>query len=346
MKSTAMASALILASVSPAATACAPGTVCIPAGEDEAIRDIAAQTLIRYGRDLALRPATAPALRDAHAKAHGCVTARFTVAADLPEALRVGLFSTPAEHAAVIRFSNGAALPADDHQGDGRGMALKLTTIAGAPDGQDFLMINHPVFFVRDAADYTGLTRAIAEDRSADFFAAHPAEAAIAAATARPVADLLGQRYFSQVPYRLGPLVVKFAALPAACAGEHAAGPTWPAQADGADYLAARLRQRLAAAPACFDFALQPQTDPAADPVEDPTIEWRGPLHTVARIRIERPPEPNSASACERLRFSPWHSLEAHAPVGGINRVRRLVYPMISGLRDQLNGFTAERKLP
>jgi hypothetical protein len=77
------------------ALACAAGDACVPAGENEAIRAIAAQTLIRYGRDLALRPPAAPALRDAHAKAHGCVAARFVVAGDVPEALRVGLFAAP-----------------------------------------------------------------------------------------------------------------------------------------------------------------------------------------------------------------------------------------------------------
>lgn len=227
------------------ALACTPGQECTPEGESAAIRSIAAQTLIRYSRDLALRPPAAPAPRDAHAKAHGCVAARFSVIHDVPQALRVGLFAAPRDYTAVIRFSNGAALPADDRHGDGRGMAVKLQAIAGAPEGQDFLMINHPVFFVRDAADYVELTRAIAEDRSADFFVAHPPEAAIMAATARPVADMLDQRYFSQVPYRLGAGFVKFAAFPAACAGDGAARLAAPPDSADADFLATRLDQRL-----------------------------------------------------------------------------------------------------
>lgn len=339
----------MLALTSMLALACAAGDACVPAGESEAIRAIAAQTLIRYGRDLALRPPAAPALRDAHAKAHGCVAARFVVAGDVPEALRVGLFAAPGDYVAVIRFSNGAALPADDHRGDGRGMAVKLTGVAHAPQGQDFLMINHPVFFVRDAADYTGLTRAMAEDRGAQFFATHPAEAAIAAAIARPIDDVLEQRYFSQVPYRLGATFAKFAAFPVACPGHGAAAPApQPAGPDGVDFLAARLYQRLAGAPACFDFALQPQTDPATDPIEDATVPWKGPFHTVAHIRIEPAPPPTSEdrAVCENLQFSPWHSLEAHAPAGGINRVRRVIYPMIFDLRHRLNANTDERKDP
>lgn len=334
-----------------AATDCAPDGECVPVTEDPEIRQIAAQVLIRYGRDLAGRPPKTPALRDAHAKAHGCVVARLTVATDLPEPLRQGLFAVPADYPAVVRFSNGAALPADDAAGDGRGMAIKLMGIAGAPEGQDFLMINHPVFFVRDAADYTALTRAIAEDRTDDFFTAHPAEAAIAAATAQPVNDVLDQRYFSQVPYRLGAGFVKFAAFPVTCDGT-AQPATQPSAgqpaASGADFLAARLYARLDTGPACFDFALQPRTDPATEPLEDATAAWRGPFHPVARLHIE-PHQTASAAAqatCEALSFSPWHSLPEHAPVGGINRVRGLIYPMISDLRHRLNETRHERSDP
>ena len=35
---------------------------------------------------------------------------------------------------------------------------------------------------------------------------------------------------------------------------------------------------------------------------------------------------------------TPWHSLPAHRPLGGINRLRKIVYREISKLRHQLNG--------
>ena len=38
----------------------------------------------------------------------------------------------------------------------------------------------------------------------------------------------------------------------------------------------------------------------------------------------------------EGLSFSPWHGLDAHRPLGGINRVRRTVYETISKLRHEL----------
>ena len=47
---------------------------------------------------------------------------------------------------------------------------------------------------------------------------------------------------------------------------------------------------------------------------------------------------------CENLSFSPWHCLDAHRPLGGLNRLRRVLYQAISSLRHDINH--AERKEP
>ncbi len=48
----------------------------------------------------------------------------------------------------------------------------------------------------------------------------------------------------------------------------------------------------------------------------------------VARINIPAPQDPtaNEREQCEAMAFSPWHSLAAHRPLGGINRLRQQVY--------------------
>ena len=40
---------------------------------------------------------------------------------------------------------------------------------------------------------------------------------------------------------------------------------------------------------------------------------------------------------CEDLSYTPWHSLEAHRPIGGINRARRPVYEATSKFRHEQN---------
>ena len=73
-----------------------------------------------------------PALRDAHAKAHGCVQATFRVEDDLPPQLAQGVFVPGKSYQAWIRFSNGASdATQPDAKGDARGMAIKLLNIPG-----------------------------------------------------------------------------------------------------------------------------------------------------------------------------------------------------------------------
>ena len=93
----------------------------------------------------------------------------------------------------------------------------------------------------------------------------------------------------------------------------------------------------------CFDFMVQLRTNPTTMPVEDPTAHWKeaaSPFVTVATIRI--PPQeftsPARKTFAENLSFTPWHTLPAHRPLGGINRVRRVVYEAISTLRHDQNG--------
>src|SRR5580700_698820 len=129
-----------------------------PPGESEAIRTIASRLKADFLRTYP--PSTRPARRAPHAKGHGCVSAEFAICEDIPQELRIGLFQTPKTYPALIRFSNGSPQVQQDWRPDVRGMAIKLLQAATKSDspyvplGQDFVMINHPVFFVRNAIDF------------------------------------------------------------------------------------------------------------------------------------------------------------------------------------------------
>jgi hypothetical protein len=45
---------------------------------------------------------------------------------------------------------------------------------------------------------------------------------------------------------------------------------------------------------------------------------------------------------CENLSFTPWHALPEHKPLGVTNRLRKIIYQHISGLRHQMNGTTPQ----
>jgi hypothetical protein len=292
-----------------------------------------------------------PAWRDAHAKAHGCVKADFSVKADIPADLRRGVFAAARSFTAWIRFSNGHGKPRDDRIQDGRGMAIKLTGIDGPKllpqeaeaKTQDFIMINSPAFFIRNAGDYVSFLRASKYNVPFAFFLTHWHELRVARAIVQEtVGGVFEQRYFSMTPYLLGPRYIKFSARPVDCGRGAALVPSAASPPGGPDYLRDGMIAWMSSKDACFTFAVQPQTDPATMAVEDPTIVWdetKAPFIEVATIRIPKQRFDSHAQQtfCENLSYTPWHALAEHRPVGGINRVRKVVYEGISVLRHKLN---------
>ncbi len=320
--------------------AAAPGTSpfeTVPASEAGAIATITDAIATRV-RDAAQ---TAPAIRDAHPKMHGCVAATLRVLDDLPAALRQGLFADPRSYECWVRFSNGSGKPQADKTGDGRGMATKVMGVAGSRSTtQDFIMINNPVFFVRDAADYVSFN---AHPSPLGFFfpslnplrfRLHELFTALGI-TRRTVSNPLNTQYWSMTPYLFGDRPCKFSCRPAGT-------PSPFVDRTSANFLHDNLVRALAAGDAEFDFCVQLQTDAKAMPVEDPTVEWRedaSPFVPVARLTIHQQvfDTPERATFGENLSYTPWHGLDAHRPLGGINRVRRVVYEAISTLRHSLN---------
>jgi hypothetical protein len=319
----------------------------IPAGEDRLIQDIADQAT-KMMRDR--YPAGCPLTRrDAHPKSLGCVRAELIVERDVPEHLRHGVFARPVTYPAWIRFSNSNPDLRHDLRTDLRGMSIKLMDVPGDKlldterhePTQDFLLENHPVFFSKNNEEYLGFNKAIASNRPFFYFFGglkekpHLALLHKLTASMSRVRSLLGVRYWSQTPYRLGPHVMKYSVIPT--------GPQ-PRAAYGLspDYLRAQMAAQLSRGDALFDFAVQLQTDPHKMPVEDPTVLWPedlSPFIKVATLRIPQQVFDTEARAlfAEHLSFTPWHALPEHRPLGGINRARRVVYDTVSRLRHDSN---------
>ncbi|MEO8668371.1 MAG: catalase family protein [Bauldia sp.] len=293
-----------------------------------------------------------PAMRDAHAKGHGCVKGYFAVAPDLPEPLRKGVFAELKTYTAWIRFSNGSGTPHDDSAGDGRGMAIKLTGVPGKKllaseadaQTQDFVMINYPVFAVRDVANYLPLIQLTLQGKAIEFLEKHPHEGEITRAiTSITIDQVLEQQYFSMSPYILGDQYIKFTARPIDCTtGATIVESTDAPPKKDPNYLREGMIKWLDRQDACFKFAVQPQTDPATQLIEDATSLWdeaKAPFIDVAtlRIPIQKFDSEAQMTFCENLSYTPWHALPEQRPAGGINRMRRAVYDAISELRHRLN---------
>lgn len=298
-------------------------------------------------------------MRDAHAKAHGCVKAQFRVLPELDPALRHGVLSQPGKTwQAWMRLSNGNAYPQFDSVRDARGMGLKLLDVPGdkllsspaTAGNQDFVMFNHPLFFVRDVAEYKQNFAAQASGQKVlAFFPGWDPRSweirhlFIALQTLAPAPDSpVATTYSSVAPFKLGPHNIKYRVIP-----DPASCPPYelPEQNSALpNFLRNALYQQLSLdrVPACFALQVQRQNPEHYMPIEDTSVAWNediAPFETVATIKVPAQDFDSREQNlfCDNLSFNPWHALPEHRPIGGINRLRKAVYEAVSVYRHQRN---------
>ena len=300
------------------------------------------------------------ALRDAHPKAHGCVRAEFHVSKNIPAQFAKGVFIPDQSYQAWIRFSNASndASSADIDK-DARGIAIKLLGVSGEKilesekqaTTQDFIMINHPVFFANDAKRYLSFINDVNSHnmiRKLHIPFALGFKGTMNALGARnsQIANPLYARYWSMVPYQLGlgndRQAVKYSVR--ACSVTANNLPKNPSH----DFLREALKNTLQQTDACMEFLIQPRTSNKML-VEDSMTEWdekAAPFYQVATIHIPKQnfDTPEQNKFCENLSFTPWHALPAHKPLGAVNRMRKVIYENISRIRHDMN--SASRQEP
>lgn len=278
----------------------------------------------------------------------------------------VGADSKPGENGAPTEHgSRGMAVKLFGVDGP------RLDLKAGNPE-QDFLMINQPCFAFANVEDYEGLSIALVnsidpnshKDNPGDFFKSALSPANLnASQRARvmetmeiitrirtgikhaeipeipdfqtPPASPLDNEYFSASPFMFGPThVMRFKVTPVSPSVE-------PPQISDPNYLRSKLVQRLrdtSAGDVEFHFMIQirhvDEIDPARD-IENASHAWPDEFHHIASLTIplQEFDTPGPQNECEQLEFSPWRGLEAHRPLGGINRLRRAVYEASAGYR-------------
>ena len=197
--------------------------------------------------------------------------------------------------------------------------------------------------FLQGAVAGDPLLKDLSADEMKGTFASAKVAAKIAAQTVR---NPLQVQYFGAAPFLFGEgRAMKFSAAPNP-ATEQAAFDHITADDPSKDYLRDALDQTMKGSrDIVYDFKIQVRgVDAEGLNIEDATTTWPDELASyvdVARIVIKAPQSPHTAEAidhCELLAFSPWHSLAAHRPLGGINRLRKEVYATSAGHR-QADGY-------
>lgn len=306
------------------------------------------------------------ARRDQHPKNHGVLWAEFIIEANIPQSLKVGVFKEPGrKFPAWIRYSNGQAM--DDSKGGSHGMAIKLMNVQGSKalggdaQTQDFVMIDHPVFFIRNIPDYIQVFERMevvnippdGKKRSpikalVPFFFPNPLPWSWKARELKEFLTLGGLKkiikpnsplnsdYFSVTPYLLGQgQAIKFLVKPI-----EANKPTVKVNKKSPDHLKQAMKDTLGDRDTGFEFFVQVQSNPVTMPIEDSTIDWDAEPIKVATIRIPKQSfdSPEQMKFCENLSYTPWHALEEQRPLGSMNRARKEVYQQTAAVRREING--------
>jgi Catalase len=316
--------------------------------------------------------AAACAMRDQHAKSHGCVKAEFVVLENLPAGFTTSLFRPGARYDALVRFSNGQGKPQSDRKLDGRGLSIKLSGVEGTtflreltpertPAGEhDFLFSSFPVFFCKNAVDYTEFMDAVTAGhetwreklawvwRWVWFVVRHPRQFITFLATGFVrITNPLTATYHSMSPYLFGEdKVVRYLVSPetpqrdAAGWWAHFGLPRSPNFLR--DALVNDLRPGGADNDVVLNFAVRVRHSATPQDVENAALWWTRPRDRVTllgKIRIPRQEfeAPHQRYETERMTFSPWNCLPEHRPLGSINRMRLAVYLASLQVRRKLN---------
>lgn len=306
------------------------------------------------------------AVRAVHAKAHGLLEGTFTVDGTLPPELAQGLFANPGTYTAVLRISTNPGDILDDNVVLPRGIALKVEHVSGERlpgaegDGQDFLMVNVPVFAVPTPDKFAGKLKLLAAttDRAEGAKVALSSvlgfinsalgkvgleSKALAGMGGSQQVHPLGETYFSTVPFRYGDHVAKFRLRPLSPALTALTG-TIIDTSGRPDGLRETIHKDAATLTGEWAFEVQLARDLEKQPIEDASVEWLEedvPFVQVATLRVEPQDSWSDEKVLridETMHFSPWNALVEHQPLGGINRARRRAYKHSSDFRTRING--------
>jgi hypothetical protein len=276
-------------------------------------------------------------LRRFHPKSLGLVEAEFTIMEDIPEELKEGLFKTPSSYKAWIRFSNASPKISRDSKRTPRGMAIKVLNVSDDSTAtQDFVLTTNEILFPGTIGLYLYSLKGV--------FGSFiylipiflnpiwwPGVYSIFRGMKRS-ANVLEEDYFSATPYLLGENnAVKWQIR--STRAKTTRIPNKPAD----NFLTQQLAADLKSQAVTFDFYAQPQTDTQRQPIEDSSVRWKSPCIKLATVTIpmQQFDTNERRELSEQMRFSPWNCLPAHRPLGGNNRVRKVLYHELANLRNK-----------
>lgn len=281
--------------------------------------------------------------RNFHPKMHGCLKGNLVIRNDIPEDLKKGLFQQPQSYHVWLRFSNAPPKIGSDKGSSGRGLAIKVLDVPGPVleldplgiDCQNFLLTTSPILSTWNIPLYNKAIKAILRGwKQQVVFAINPRHWRSLYLTlkfSKKHDNLLAQNYFSGGAFSYGSdRFVKFLLKP------HNSELSYSLEKEKSDnFLRDQLSADVQNADQGFTLCVQLQENDKTEPIENTSIVWKTDAVPVAELIIPKQEfdfDQRNAFG-EALSFSPWVCMEAHQPVGAINRARKAVYKELAEFR-------------
>lgn len=320
-----------------------PSDYPIPPGFDrpEQAPERLTEMFVGIAQEQRIRLGQTPAERAVFRKLHGTVCGQLEMQADIPPALKVGVFAHERLQA-WVRFSSDTTPSSPDLKST-LGIGIKLFGVPGPKalgedgDTADFIMQNHAVFFVDNAQEMVEFTYAgvVAQDYPG-YLKAHPKTARVLDEMEKVEGSVLTATYWAILPFCSGEQrYVKYRLEPM--------DPPQNVADDQTDYLSVDLCRRLSERAYRFRFMVQLRTDPATMPLDEATVEWpesQSPFVHVATLTLPQQDvgARGQAEYGQSLAFNIWRVPPEQTPVGSIAEARKRVYAAGAQARHEANG--------
>lgn len=291
-----------------------------------------------------------------HVKSQGMVKGKLQVRSDLPTHLQQGMFSEPGRtYDVAARYANEPYLLQADQEPGPRGFAMKVFGVEGArlpspgnEEGttQDWLMNNSPALELTDV----DTTLDIMSLREKYFDNPNQLGLQLKLRTDAikqhgpymlPNTNVLSHAFYTQSAFRFGDYYGHLGLFPVKEEQKQRNQKVTSAESEGV--ISDWLQDYFGSESAVYELRVQLGTDPKHHPTQDASVVWdemTAPYQTVATVTF---PKQDSFSHARRtfweesVYLSPWHGLEAHKPLGSVNRLRSKVYPNSRNQRDEIN---------
>ena len=303
--------------------------------------------------------------RTTHVKTQAIVKGSMKVLDGLPQHLSWGIFSQGGKVYPIgIRYANEPIFLQDDRAPGPRGCGMKVFNVDGPGNfldavgekthTQDFTFNNAPLLELRDLP--TTLEIFTLREKYFD-----DPEALKAAVNKRDDKDLqfapgnlpnqhfLSYTMYSQSAYRYGDHIVKYALFPTGKFQQDLAEQATISDGSSREQHSIWLREYFQSHDAEFDFRVQLCRNLEDQSVEDTSVTWdeeKYPFETVAKVTLPKGQDvfdsKRRAFWDDHMKLNTWYGLEAHKPLGSVNRLRKNLYQASVKKREAINATRVE----